>query len=305
MHDGSKAAGILPCSDAWSLGITLAEVLTQQRPSWQKEGQQDPALPKEIPGPFLDIIRNCLRSEPQQRWTIEQIAARLHPPSPAPAKAAPARQEIAAPTKKTPSRRWRYIVPSAAVAFAAVLVAGLGILNRQQPTPIQPQTQMREDPPIATTLPTADAEGAQKPSPATPLAGRGSDSQQPPKAVEASLPASPATGETRTTNGDTKTNGIVQQVLPDVPQKARDTIQGKVKVKVRVQVDASGDVTEAELDSPGPSKYFAQLALQAAQRWKFEPAQAGTDSSREWLLRFEFGSVEAKAFPSPAPRKVQ
>jgi len=60
---------------------------------------------------------------------------------------------------------------------------------------------------------------------------------------------------------------------PDVPQKPETQSKVKIKVKVRVHVDAPGDVVAAELDSPGPSKYFAQLALQAAQRWKFTPAQ--------------------------------
>ena len=67
---------------------------------------------------------------------------------------------------------------------------------------------------------------------------------------------------------------------------------------MRVHVDPSGDVVGAEFDSPGPSKYFARLAMQAAQRRKFLPAQVdGQDASREWILRFEFGRTATKVYP--------
>lgn len=91
--------------------------------------------------------------------------------------------------------------------------------------------------------------------------------------------------------------------MPDVSASARATITGKVKVKVRVQVDAAGNVTAADFDSPGPSKYFARVALQAAKRWKFTPADAsGQAASREWVLRFEFGRSGTKVFPARVAR---
>ena len=87
---------------------------------------------------------------------------------------------------------------------------------------------------------------------------------------------------------------MVQQVLPDVPQKARDTIQGTLRVSVRLHVDRSGSVTDAEFESPGPSKYFARLAMQAAKSWKFTPDHQ--DDEREFLVRFDFNNIETKAF---------
>jgi TonB family protein len=89
-----------------------------------------------------------------------------------------------------------------------------------------------------------------------------------------------------------------------VPSKARKTIQGKVKVSVRVHIDPSGGVTLAELDSAGPSKYFAQLALEAARRWTFAPAKAtDREGADEWILQFEFFRTNTKvvtvrSFPS-------
>jgi TonB family protein len=91
---------------------------------------------------------------------------------------------------------------------------------------------------------------------------------------------------------------VVHQVLPDVPRKASATIQGKVKVGVRIGVDPSGNVVGAKLDTPGPSRYFAQLALKAARRWKFSPAKVDDRNvSSEWILRFEFGKAGTKVLP--------
>ena len=54
---------------------------------------------------------------------------------------------------------------------------------------------------------------------------------------------------------------------------------------MRLEVDAYGNVTGASLDTPGPSQYFANKALAAAQKWKFTPAQAGGRAvPSTWLL---------------------
>ncbi len=91
---------------------------------------------------------------------------------------------------------------------------------------------------------------------------------------------------------------VLEQILPDVSEKALATIQGVVRVSVRVQVDPAGNVSEATLDSPGPSQYFADLALQAARRWQFASPEVGGHSvASEWLVRFEFSPAGPKAFP--------
>jgi TonB family protein len=65
-------------------------------------------------------------------------------------------------------------------------------------------------------------------------------------------------------------------------------------VTVRVTVDKSGTVISDVLENPGPSKYFARLAGQAASKWKFAPAAAG-HAPRLWLVRFEFSRDGTKA----------
>jgi TonB family protein len=82
---------------------------------------------------------------------------------------------------------------------------------------------------------------------------------------------------------------VVHQVTPDVLQSAQNSIRGTVRVNVKVNVDRSGNVEDAELESRGPSKYFARAALDAAQDWKFKPPKAGGRGVLStWTLRFEF-----------------
>ncbi|PYT48719.1 MAG: hypothetical protein DMG43_16720, partial [Acidobacteria bacterium] len=92
---------------------------------------------------------------------------------------------------------------------------------------------------------------------------------------------------------------VLDQILPDVSEKARDTIHGTVRVTVRVHVDPAGSVSQAEPDAPGPSPYFADLALNAARRWQFtSPEINGHSVPSEWLIRFEFTPSDTKAFPT-------
>jgi len=91
---------------------------------------------------------------------------------------------------------------------------------------------------------------------------------------------------------------VLEEILPEVSEKARATIQGVVRVSVRVHVDPTGNVSEALLDSAGPSKYFADLALKTARRWQFSsPDMGGHSVPSEWLIRFQFSRTGPKAFP--------
>ena len=88
-------------------------------------------------------------------------------------------------------------------------------------------------------------------------------------AAEGAQPAqtSPGHANTGTTSSDNQ-NGIVQQVMPQVSPSARRTIQGTIKVRVRVDVDAAGNVAKAKLESAGPSKYFSRVAVEATAVFK-------------------------------------
>jgi TonB family protein len=56
-----------------------------------------------------------------------------------------------------------------------------------------------------------------------------------------------------------------------------------LNVGVRATVDAAGNVTDAEVESPSGSTYFNRLAVDAARQWKFA---AGAGSA--WRVQFQF-----------------
>lgn len=107
------------------------------------------------------------------------------------------------------------------------------------------------------------------------------ETTRPPATIPPGPKALPPEATNRPTTGPA---GPTHRVLPDVLDKARRTIQGRVKMAVRVRVDPSGDVVAANVEGASTSKYFSNLSLQAARRWKFQPA----DAEQEWILRFEF-----------------
>ncbi len=76
------------------------------------------------------------------------------------------------------------------------------------------------------------------------------------------------------------------EVIPEVPQSARETIRGTVRVSVRVILGKEGTVLGATADDPGPSRYFERLAIEAARQWTFTPADSA--AQRIMVVRFNF-----------------
>ena len=163
--------------------------------------------------------------------------------------------------------------------------------KREEKTPSQPEAR-RAQPAAgeqaARTTPSSAESGALRPtSETTPTA-----------AVTAAPAEAPATKRAASRGGSPK-GEVLDQVLPEISEKARETIHGRVRVGVRVHVDAAGAVTDAELDSPGPSQYFADQALKAAKRWAFTPPEVdGKSVTSEWLLHFVFTSTDTKVTPA-------
>lgn len=118
--------------------------------------------------------------------------------------------------------------------------------------------------------------------------------------IPAPPPQTPGPG-TQSSKGVLVKGAVAERVLPDVPPSARESIRGQVNVSIRVTVDPRGDVSNATFDSPGLSKYFAKLALQAAQRWRFKPAQLdGQAASSVWILQFHFTETATEVTPVEA-----
>jgi TonB family protein len=152
------------------------------------------------------------------------------------------------------------------------------------PAPVQPASKAA--PPTS-----APVHPAAKPSPApapTPARSPASKSATPASAAPSASP-SPSAAFVR--------GQVAHKSMPDVTQRAQNTIRGKVRVNIRVSVDASGKVTNAHFEAPGPSKYFADAALHAAKNWTFTPPKSNNASvPSEWLLRFEFDPSTTNTF---------
>jgi TonB family protein len=162
--------------------------------------------------------------------------------------------------------------------------------------------------PVAETKPASKAAGEnsapaadeQKKNAATvpyngPVAGHGKS--EAPGVVFAN--SSKSGGVTKSSAGSAERGEVLEQRLPEVPKKALGTIHGTVRVVVGVQVDAAGNVSNTELDSPGPSKYFADLARQAAEQWQFaSPVANGQSLPSRWTIRFVFSRSGVVAVPT-------
>jgi TonB family protein len=334
---------ISPASDVWSLGMLLVAMLTQRLPQGDA-GREEIVLPDRVPAPFEEIARRCLRPDPRDRCTLENIAVRagllkavaqVTAKAPATMAAAtdsakPPRAAVeegsavaqpesraAAPESRPPKR---VPVPEpakpaqaaggakprshgGAYLVAAMVLAVLGVFGIARLFRASSGTQATAGSATAPQQPSATKPKRVRADSAKANSGRRGETSEMHAASASGAPAQPAISPARemTSRRGMTAGQVAEQILPDVPVSARNTIHGTVRVAVRVSVDASGAVTNAELDSPGPSKYFAQLALDSAQRWRFEPPKMdGRGVLSDWLLRYEFTRQGTKVVPVQA-----
>jgi TonB family protein len=293
-----------PAGDAWSLGVTLVETLTQNLPAARTAEQLEPALPRTMQEPFLDIARHCLNLQPSSRWTVDQIATRLEGRAPVsqtrvipPAVQTPSQSvQSVARASGQPATPRNYTVPIAvgAALALAVILAGTKLLRRHADAPQTPAATVEQ--PVAPPAPKQAAPSPQaraaKPNRA-PIAEEARTSKAPVPVPALIHPEAVREEETNTVaripSGSVVHGEVAHQVTPEVLPSAKNSIRGTVRVSVKVNVDRSGNVEDAELESRGPSKYFARAALDAAQDWKFKaPRVGGRGVLSTWTLRFEF-----------------
>jgi serine/threonine-protein kinase len=305
-----------PEGDVWSLGMTLVETLTQKLPVVRFAERQDPALPGALQDPFLDIAGHCLRRRPESRWTVEQIKTRLEgrslatqarpmdfeSPTPAP----PAARQRAQRSMPLPKRK-NYAVPIAA-GFVLILGAILAVpkLWRRSSNATK-VTATADVPPPAPPAPkkAASAPKGHPVKPSKPIVAKEVRSSKAPVPIptsihpEANRDEDPFPLMNELPAGAVVHGEVANQAAPAVLQSARNTIHGTVKVRIKVNVDRSGNVEDAEIESRGPSKYFARVALDAAQLWKFKPAKVGGRGVLStWIIRFEFRRDGTTAVPT-------
>jgi TonB family protein len=285
---------VTPAGDIWALGVTLVEILTQHTPVWDRSKPSEPVVPASIPQPFADLARECLHPDPQQRCTLSQIRIRLNSTPEATA------ATVIAPPSKTSSKRPMVIFAS--VVFPFVLLAlGAAYLYPDLYRSHSPQ------PSLAAQAQQPASPSPEAPAPVTQAPSATQASQAPNRETSQAPSQSPASGqppvakENTVAGGATSKGSVLHRVLPDIPQKANESIHGSFHLGIRVKVNPSGVVTEATLDDPGPSRYFANLCLDAARQWSFQPpvVQAQTVSS-EWVLTFAFARDKAEVTPVQA-----
>jgi serine/threonine protein kinase len=156
------------------------------------------------------------------------------------------------------------------------------------PTPAQSKTEKRAAEKEAAREKNSARETVSSTGELNSVSSRPADAASPRPASE-----SPKVSQTNPARG-----AVVYQVVPDISQRARDTVQGTVRVSVKVHVDDGGKVTGADLDNFS-SKFFADQAVQVSRRWTFTPPQIdGHNAPSEWLLRFEFTQKDTKVFPT-------
>jgi TonB family protein len=80
------------------------------------------------------------------------------------------------------------------------------------------------------------------------------------------------------------------QVVPVVPAELKGMIWRATTVDVNVLVDVAGNVVKAEaVAKPGLHPVLRNTAVQAAERWKFQPAQFnGHAVPANIVLQFNF-----------------
>jgi TonB family protein len=292
--DGATSAA----GDIWSLGVIIVEALTRSAPTWSNERSETVSLPATLPPEFADLARRCLNRNPADRPTIPELqaiirrapagfvetvappvsAATAAPavfvempapptpastivppvpkatvPSPASMKTVPAPSVGKAPDRAAaaPPKPPRWLIPAGGVLLVGLIAVWAGThLFHSRPAAQQPAAGIPETPsrPPAAALPEAAVTNPKTPTSAAPA--------------------------------------VLHQEIPDVPQRARQSIRGHIKVTVRVTVDRAGNVVGAAVAASGRSKYFARLATEAARKWRFAPSDS--PNSREWLLQFDF-----------------
>ena len=242
--------GVSTAADVWQLGMTLVEVLTQRLPVWGTTAPKvPPTIPAAVPEPFSEIAGRCLQMDAAKRCTIAEIIAKINDRLESASAESAVPGAAFAPTPMIAGQRKESAKWPYWLGLAALVAVALLLIVRQKPS--SPPTELQS-------------------------------TQAPQSATENSQSA------TETTNPDNR-SGVVRRVTPQVSPNALRTIQGRIKVRVKVEVDAAGDVGKAALESAGPSKYFSRAALEAARDWKFSPAQTNEQgAAREWKLQFAF-----------------
>jgi TonB family protein len=290
----AKVGSFSIADDIWSLGLTLVEALTQHPTLWPDSKSETDFFPGAIPPALAKIIRQCLNRSPADRPLVGELQAEINPapqltvPVPEPPISVPeppisvpeppisvpeppisppeplrpvprplkrVAPDGAAPAAKSPQQRWFVAAIAVLIVVVVALWTGVHVLRSQYASKqVAPSTAAAQNSEASQSAASEDSGSRPAERPVQPLAN--------------------------------KSALVLHEEIPDISRHALNTIRGHIKVSVRVTVDRSGNVVDESLESRGSSYYFARLAMEAARKWKFAPAD--NQANRKWLLRFEF-----------------
>ncbi|HEY6482682.1 MAG TPA: protein kinase [Steroidobacteraceae bacterium] len=300
----AKHGALSGAGDIWALGITFVQAITQREPLFHEGRLELRSLPADLPPAFVKIIKRCLSADPASRPTaadLETMLAGRSPASERPAQPvtaeAVAAASVAAATERhvahvDRSRRHRSAVPLILALVIVLLGAWAGLrllrLRASPPAMIGSASRPASREPAAPAAVSENPPGAAAAIVPSPTAA----DVKPAPAASTSV-AAPVTPQQLSTTSPVSSPSVVREEIPNVPRSARDTIRGHIKVLIRVSVDSAGAVADQTIELAGPSKYFLRLASEAADKWKFVPAD--NDSTRHWLLQFDFSRAGTTA----------
>jgi TonB family protein len=161
--------------------------------------------------------------------------------------------------------------------------------SRPQPAPA--------DNPNAESGETESQKSAAQPAQTAPIQPPAAETQAPAAPVQADQNPPPQPAKEEPLPGEeppaprvmNAKGAVLKRVLPAVAQGAVQSMQRPVQVEVRVSVNEKGNVSNARYVTGGQGNYFARIARQAAQSWKFKsPISDGQPRESEWTLLFQF-----------------
>jgi hypothetical protein len=254
-----------------ALAALTVQALTQQKLTFSKSDSETNLIAS-LPLLFQEIVRNCSGQNGRRQWTASELARWL------PSQRDPIPETPAAAVRlpRSKSRRRKLTFYAIVFALGLVLLGTVGAFLR-------PILRNGTAEPVSSAAPSSV-----KPVEQTPIASASTVARKQP--IE--KPRAPAPPPERAHSEEATQSPVAGQVLPEITDKARSTIHGTVVIMVRVDVDQSGEVADAVLQTKR-SPFLGRMSLAAARQWKF-PA-ANEEAPRRWLVRFEITRTDTKA----------
>jgi TonB family protein len=250
--------GFSTATDVWSFGATLVAIMTQQELVMTKGKDGEVAIPDTIPQPFYGIAQRCLRFDPRERCTMNEILGKPEVREPLPAYA------IKEPAPAKRSKMWLVLPFVAAVILLAVIFG-----RRSQVPP--PEKHSADSATPSASVP-AEQSPEQSPAPfddkAQPQAGNAQGRVLQQVAPDVSQSAR------RTITGHVK-----------------------VSVQVSVDASGNVSQAKLVSAGPSKYFANQALAAARRWKFS-PPQPNGQPSPSEWILRFQFARASTQIFPT-------